>query len=427
MHLLPPRARSRHVSSAPRHRLVLGCLSLLVFAGCAGPRAPTLDRQALAQFEARGYPMRHDEAAAETPDVRLVDGRPTQLLWRLPQDAGRHPLVIVLPGAGQDLHALAHHREALATAGYAVLSWQPLAEDAHRRTHAYEVPLLQRRRSQLADLLDVLRTAQTTGQGDPLLAQVDLNQLALMGYDIGAWTTQYAAGEHVAANDTPAPLPAIRAYIAISPFASFAQGGFDTRYRDIHAPVLAITSDRDTDPAAGVGDASLRTALFGGMPAGDKYLLMWQGPRHAALGEGHLAGPDDGHGPRTTGKGPKDSATGGPPDEGMDGDADGDASPGDGSAGEGPGGSGPPGGAGGGPGGGPGGAGGGGRRGGGGGPGGQTASSPSPTQTAMQASAQTTMVVAFLDAYVAQDALARQWLHERAAHWLSPVGDWLQK
>ena len=41
----------------------------------------------------------------------------------------------------------------------------------------------------------------------------------------------------------------------------------------------------------------------------------------------------------------------------------------------------------------------------------------------MQRAAVTTVSIAFLDAWLQDDALARNWLSEQAPRWLKPVGD----
>jgi len=41
----------------------------------------------------------------------------------------------------------------------------------------------------------------------------------------------------------------VRVAIAFSPYASLAAGSLETRYAGIHAPVLSVTSDVDSDPS----------------------------------------------------------------------------------------------------------------------------------------------------------------------------------
>ncbi|HIV69987.1 MAG TPA: hypothetical protein H9903_03550 [Candidatus Aquabacterium excrementipullorum] len=414
-------------------RRIAMAVSVAGLVACAGPerQVPKLDPARVQQFEAKGYPAAHQYPVSQVDELRVVQGRPFRLVWTRPQQAGPHPLVVYLPGAGQDALANESWRNALAQAGYAVLSWQALPDDEQRpqgdlrqwASQRFASDALQQRTNLLAQLMADLTRAQAAGE--PGLQRVNLKLAALAGYDLGAYTAQWAAGEHVnhmreASASTLAG--AFKAFIWLSPYASFSQGGFDTRYADLNAPILTITSDRDTDPFGLVSASYLRTAPFGGMPAGQKFMLMLGGASHDDLGgrEGRerLGGDGDVGGRQGAGPGGKGGAEGSGPG-------------GDGDGADGPGGSGgglPPGGGRGGRGGGMGGSGGGGGHGGGpggrGGPGGsREGRAVSPTQQAMQRAAVTTVSIAFLDAWLQDDALARNWLSEQAPRWLKPVGD----
>ncbi len=102
------------------------------------------------------------------------------------------------------------------------------------------------------------------------------------------------AGEHVRGAEDATGRVRIRAAIALSPFASVAEGSLDTRYRDIRAPVMSVTSDVDGDALGLVEGASLRGAPFMHMEGPDKYLLSLRGLPHAAL-----SGSSDAKGQKT--------------------------------------------------------------------------------------------------------------------------------
>lgn len=70
------------------------------------------------------------------------------------------------------------------------------------------------------------------------------------------------AGEHVQDADGAVGHLPVRAIVALSPYASVAQSAFDTRCRDIHAPVMSVTSDHDGDAFGLVEGAELRDAPF---------------------------------------------------------------------------------------------------------------------------------------------------------------------
>jgi dienelactone hydrolase len=411
----PHEAKHARLTTVAAALALAGALGL---SGCGSTKPPTADLGKVHQFESQGYPAAHEYTTVASEELRLIGGQPARLVWLQPQAEGEHPLVIYMPGLGQDAHAFALGRQQLAQAGYAVLSWQPLPEDGPakqgERLHdgdakkwagqRHEASQLQRRSDLLLQLTQMLSDAQT--RHEPLLQHVDLKHISLAGFDLGAYTVMHAAGEKVIGATRPAALPVFSAYIVISPYANLEQGGFESRYKAVKGPILTLTSDNDTDPNGLVPAAYLRTAPFGGMPTQDKYMLIFSGLRHGALGEqieqggGIGPGPDGEPGQRE-GRGRSDS--------------------------DGSGGSGGPGGQGG-PGGGKGGGHGSGGPGGSKGPGdGGAASSPSPTRLAMQQTAEGVVCTAFLDAYALNDQQARQWLDTRAIKWLAPIGDWLSK
>lgn len=429
-HVHPSLARRGHHLAAT---WALGA-ALLLSACASPPREAPLDPVRVRQFEARAYAARTQADTRELHEARVVQGEVQHLVWMQPAGAGPHPLVVCLPGVGQSAQALAALRRALAEAGYVVLSWQVLPEDARLPSRPGEpqadvrawaqtrfaAAASQRRVALLAALMASLPASQAAG--DPLLAGVDLGHAALLGYELGAWTAQQAEGEEVLGVSVPESLRlAFGAFVLVSPHASFEQGGFETRYRGLRTPTLVLTSEQDRDPLGLVPEPYLRTAPFGGMPGGQQFMLMLRQATHADLGartEGERLPAWDSERPR------------GEPGRGAMGDGQGAGGPdGGGGGGGGRGGSGPGGGAGGGPGGGgPGGARGG--RGGGGGesaPASAAATQASPTLRAMQASAMTAVTLAFLDATLQDDAVARTWLKAHAPDWLNPVGDLFAK
>jgi predicted dienelactone hydrolase len=384
--------------------MAAGAWSLLLLAACAGPPRAAVEAPQLQRFEARAYPAQHQLETAQSEELRLARGLPMRLVWLRPREAGPRPLVLYMPGAGQDATAHAHWRQALARAGYVVLSWQPLPEDdrlpgagADLRAWAaqrFGAASLARRGALLDALMAELARAQAAGE--PALQGVDLHRVALAGYELGAWTALFAAGEQV--RGAAAPAARFQAVLAISPHASFDQGGFDTRWREVRGPLLSITSDNDADPF-GLGLAPyLRAAPYGGMPPGQKWLLMLRGTTHDALGgrvgaervPGVQDDPRPARGERNAGDGSGGGGGGGGgnrPQGGRRGEArnggmarDVGAAP-------------------------------------------RASEAVSPAQLAMQESAMVSVALAFLDAALDDDALARRWLAESAPRWLAPVAD----
>jgi len=91
------------------------------------------------------------------------------------------------------------------------------------------------------------------------------------------------AGERVqgvASTHWPA---SVKSVIALSPYADFAGMGIADDFRDIRMPVLGVTSGEDTDAYGLVTSASVRRAPFQYMPAGEKYLLVLAGAPHSLI------------------------------------------------------------------------------------------------------------------------------------------------
>jgi hypothetical protein len=237
--------------------------------------------------------------------------------------------------------------------------------------------------------------------GDAVWARLDWSRVALAGFELGAYTTMAVAGEHVRdVAAAPAGL-SLRAAIALSPHASVAAGSLSTRYRDIAVPVLSVTSDADVDPLGLVEGIALRQAPFEYMPGPDKFLFSLQGLPHAGLGgrtgagEHVPAGPAvepgvGGRSPTTSGgsnqppRGGGRRSGSGPPDTGAA------AALGSGRDGN-------------------------------------ARSGLSPTALAMRLIAIEDVTTAFLDAYVKDDAMAREWLAADASRWLGPAASLRRK
>jgi hypothetical protein len=120
--------------------------------------------------------------------------------------------------------------------------------------------------------------------GDGPYSRIDVSRIAIAGYDLGAEAAMVVAGQ--SAPETaigPAP-QAIKSVIALSPYADFAGMGVEARFREIHMPVLSVTSPDDTDAYGLVTTAAVRRAPFEYMPPGRKYLLLLASAPHSLLG-----------------------------------------------------------------------------------------------------------------------------------------------
>lgn len=395
-----------------KSRLLRLSLPLLVgaaLAACAGrPEPPGPSGEGL---------ERHLEGAYRPP-ARLpvrgwdaewqVAGQAVEVSWLAPEQARAAPLILYLPGLGEGSRAGAQWRRAWAEAGYAVLSVQPQAygravystaevQAGVFRSLAQKSFAGQALAARIAVLDQVLAELRSRAQaGEPSLAGVDWQTLAVAGFDLGAQTAAALAGERASGEAAPAGWRP-KAAILLSPYV--AEESEDSRFGRIGTPLLALTGPRDEDPFGWVEPPSRRQLLWQGLQVPGSYQLLAAEASHRLLGGSFEAmpGPDAGReGARPAGARPEGG--GGP---------GGGAGPGAGGGGERGGRGGRPGGKGGGP-------GGGGRL----GHGQGMEERVDPRQMASLLS----LSLAFLDARVRDAAPARLWLERDAAQWLEATG-----
>lgn len=399
-----------------KSRLLRLSLPLLVgaaLAACAGrPEPPGPPGEG---FE------RHLEGAYRPP-ARLpvrgwdaewqVAGQAVEVSWLAPEQAKGTPLILYLPGLGEGSRAGAQWRRAWAEAGYAVLSVQPqpYGRAVYSRPEAQAGVFRSLAQKSFADqalaaridvLEQVLAELRSRAQaGEPSLAGVDWQTLAVAGFDLGAQTAAALAGERSAGAAAPAGWRP-KAAILLSPYV--AEESEDSRFGRIGTPLLAVTGPRDEDPFGWVEPPSRRQRLWQGLQASGSYQLLAAEASHRLLSGSFEAMP-----------GPGAGREGGRPADGRPkggGGTGGGAGPG---AGGPAGGGGERGGRGGRPGGKGGGPGGGGRL----GHGQGMEERVDPRQMASLLS----LSLAFLDARVRDAAPARLWLEQDAARWLEATG-----
>jgi predicted dienelactone hydrolase len=278
---------------------VAGAALFVLLSGCATHRPSRQSEEPVREFAAKGYASVEHGSVASASVTWLASGQPVRLVLAQPARASAvTPVVIYLPGLGEASDSGQRWRAAWASAGYSVLSVQLLDDDAAAwrsdlaragefralgREH-YAASALSRRIRLLADL--VVEGQRRTAAGETPWQHMDWSKVAVAGFDLGAFTAMTVAGEHVpGADDAGGRLP-IRAAIALSPYASFAAGSLATRYQDIRVPVMSVTSDVDGDLLGLVEAPHLREAPFVNMNGPDKYMLLLRGMPHAALGGG---------------------------------------------------------------------------------------------------------------------------------------------
>ncbi len=288
--------------------IVAGLAGALLLGGCGGgpPKARLEEQQQQREFAARGYAPSGEAVTVQSLAWRLR-GDDVRLSLALPAGAGDgsapRPVVLYLPGLGESEQAGLVWRRAWAAAGYAVLSLQPLDDDATAWSsdlaRSAEFTELGRRhyadaqmRRRLARLDELLAEAQRLGrQGEAPWRALDWSRTAVAGYELGAQLAMALAGERQA-DGTVLALQTVRpvAAIVISP-QLFATPD-PARYRDVRMPVLGLTGPDDSDVLQLVRDLAWRQAPFAAMPPGRGWLLSANEVRHAAFG-GNEPRPED--------------------------------------------------------------------------------------------------------------------------------------
>ncbi|GAB3250629.1 alpha/beta hydrolase family protein [Chitinimonas naiadis] len=136
-------------------------------------------------------------------------------------------------------------------------------------------------------VLDELTRRQV--RGDALASAADLRHIGMSGHSFGAVTTQAVAGEHFPLIGTRLSEPRITAFWAFSPSA---RRDPTESFGDIQRPFFSATGTEDADQLGTGLVPTDRQKPYGGMPAGDKYLLVLEGRNHMFFSGDHLAATD---------------------------------------------------------------------------------------------------------------------------------------
>ncbi|HUN93097.1 MAG TPA: hypothetical protein VMU33_13660 [Burkholderiaceae bacterium] len=282
-----------------RRHIVPSLVAALLLAGCASfAQKPRVDAQAIDRFVATGYVaprvgVASDEAIAWNTADSAVSAR---LL--VPSHVAPAPLIVYLPGLGQAATADCTWTHAWAEAGYAVLSIQPLVEDAEAWTsadarrgefdvvarHRLAAPAMQQRLSELARTIATLK-ARTAAF--PRLAAIDWTRIVLAGYDVGATTVMVAAGEAYPGVE-PVSLPIRpRAVLALGPLeGGIPRGELTTRYEKVGVPALWVGGRNESTVYGAAAQGSARDDAFEALPRnGSALLLLADGTHRQIAGE----------------------------------------------------------------------------------------------------------------------------------------------
>lgn len=248
-------------------------------------------------------------------------GRDVPVRIRMPDGAGRAPLILFSHGLGGSLDGGTLWAQAWADAGFIVIHLQHPGSDRSifqsRDGRGGRPRVLRRMRSGGGEAGGALRAAMTPEQlearvrdvkfvldqvpnrpreGRCALARVDVARVGMSGHSFGAHTTQALAGQAFARTTAATAEPRISASIAFSP--SPPNTGSDAQATaNMRRPFFSITGTEDTSPLLAGVSAADRERPFRAMPPGGKYLLVLAGANHSDLSGGggmrRRQGPDE--------------------------------------------------------------------------------------------------------------------------------------
>lgn len=267
-------------------RCIIVLLALAVLLpGCAN--SPPHKQEVATQHLSPGYLADQRYAVTATRERWTLSDDTVDVALMMPSGDGNFPLIVYLPGLGESAEDGAAWRHPWAEAGYAVLAIQPdtigriwSAQGTHnnneeRRDIAREQfspRSLDYRQSVLQKSLAEIKRRNSSNEAT-VFSHIDLTRIVIAGFDLGAQTAMFAAGEYI--NGTaPFYLPdTVKCIVALSPYAEFSGAGFEQRFKSVHVPVISVTSSEDVDQYGLVTTAALRRAPFEYMPPDRKYLL----------------------------------------------------------------------------------------------------------------------------------------------------------
>lgn len=220
--------------------------------------------------------------------------RTLEILFAAPEEPGRYPLVVYLPGLGQDAGSAPLWRDAWIKGGFAVLVVQQ-TRDANALSHlsaadrhdlksiGHEHFNLRSLEARLSDVIFAMHGLEERNrQGKAPFSQARTDQIAIAGFDLGAQTLQALLGEDVKGLTLHESLPQIQAALLLSPHVDLAKGGIQHRFSALTTPLLVMTGSDDHDPW-GMTSPSVRSAPWQQAHPGQKILLNLNNGTHRQL------------------------------------------------------------------------------------------------------------------------------------------------
>lgn len=244
-------------------------------------------------------------AAAAVCDVVWRDGargRDVPVRVRLPEGAGKVPVVLFSHGLGGSLAAGTSFAERWAAAGIATIHIQhPGSDEAVWRGSANAAAVaaalkpaanadqLVARIADVSFVLDEMARRPRAGACD--LTRLDPARVGIAGHSFGAQTVQAVAGQSFGAR-RPADAR-IRAAVALSPAARGPVAGDAASFGSIRIPFLSVTGTNDAVAIMNDVSPADRLRPYAGMAPGDKYLAVFKDADHQVFGGSRIRRPAD--------------------------------------------------------------------------------------------------------------------------------------
>ena len=211
------------------------------------------------------------------------ENRQVPVRIRMPAGTGKVPLVLFSHGLGGSLDSGTDWAEAWAEAGIAVINVQHAGSDRGILRDggwatAFSPTQLFARAGDIHFVLDEVARHPRIGACD--LSRIDLSRVGMSGHSFGAMTTEAVSGERFeGARFESLADPRIKAAIAFSP-SPRREGGDAVAFGSINMPFFSITGTADSVPITSWVKPEDRQRPYRAMPAGGKYLLVFDGANH---------------------------------------------------------------------------------------------------------------------------------------------------
>ena len=246
-------------------------------------------------------PAAHRDASPTVCDAVWRDAardRDVPVRIRIPDGTGKVPVILFSHGLGGSVDAGTTWAEAWSRDGFAVVHVQHPGSDASiwrnergvaARMAAMRAAMngeqLMARAADVTFVLDEIGRRRTEGRCD--LARIDPTRVGMSGHSFGAHTTQAVAGQAFPGTRGALQDPRVRAAVAFSPAPP--RGGdqaVQAAFAPITMPFFSITGTGDEAAMLTDVTPAERELPYRAMPAGSKYLLVFDGATHADLSGG---------------------------------------------------------------------------------------------------------------------------------------------